>query len=142
MSKKINARILLVGLLVIMSTIDARRHTVRKVVRTNSQQAVQRQQHPMVTHEAVQQQFLQLQKKMGIETAPEIVNRIRPVTGRQGTQQQFNAVRSELNDLLAKEILDDQTVQTIGRKIKELEALNPARWPQAADYSELLRLRQ
>lgn len=60
---------------------------------------------------------------------------------RQGTQIEFNKVRSELNTLLAHDMLTDDDITMIRKKIKEFDTLNPGRWPQPRNYEHLLNTR-
>lgn len=56
-------------------------------------------------------------------------------------RKEMNVLRTELNELFKKDSLSMQDIKTIDQKIDQLNALNPQRWPQAADYKALLNAR-
>lgn len=90
-----------------------------------------------VAHGNVQKDFQELQKKVGITPSTNI-RAVKAIQGPQGTQTQFNTIRSQLNTLLAQETLNDADIKKIKAKIAELRALNPARRPAPEDYEEIL----
>ncbi len=53
-------------------------------------------------------------------------------------REQINNARDELNTLLSESVLTAGDIVTIEQKINALEALNPRRWPRAADYKAVL----
>lgn len=89
-------------------------------------------------HAIIRHQFRKLQRKAGIQKSPRPRQRKISSNLKQGSQPQFNAVRSALNALLAKDTLSEADKKEINQKINELAALNPARWPRPEDYRELL----
>lgn len=98
---------------------------------------------PSEQHGIIQRDFQRLQQQLGIVTPVTKIQAIRKLRpGPQGTQEQLNAVRAALNQLLSKERLTDRDIAEINQKINELDRLNPARWPKPEDYRAILRLRQ
>jgi hypothetical protein len=93
-------------------------------------------------HFKIQQEFKALRENLGLPTHHNTIRSIRRIHGSQATQAEFNSIRSALNELLSKEILTDMDINQIEQKIAELKAANPARWPRAQDYQEVLNLRK
>jgi len=93
-------------------------------------------------HLLVQKQFVELRKKLGLQTSPDLVRSIRNIGDQKASQTEFNKLRLALNQLLSKELLTDNNINEIEQKIAELKNLNPARWPRATDYEEILNLRR
>lgn len=88
----------------------------------------------------LQKQFLQLERSVGIVTPDKQVSlylqATYPIRGRQGSQEQFNKARSMLHKLLSQSPVDSAKIK---EAISAFAKLNPARWPQPADYSKLLQ---
>jgi DNA repair exonuclease SbcCD ATPase subunit len=90
-------------------------------------------------HNALQDQFLALEKKYDIETTQSEREATHRVRGPQGNQVQFNAVRAQLNTALSKPTVSDDEIEQIEQNIAKLKKLNPARWPRAEDYEAVLK---
>lgn len=86
-------------------------------------------------HYAIQNEFLRIEKSVGINTPRNTVNHTKRVSGKQGKQHQFDKARGELNKLLQATPLDVKKIQV---QINELQSLNPARWPRPDDYIRVL----
>jgi hypothetical protein len=95
-----------------------------------------------VDHPALQRQFLEIQRKLGIKTPNWMVKSQRKLRrGPQGTQEAMDSLRSDLNNLLFQDELDNEDIALANQNIRELERLNPARWPRPADYKKVLDIK-
>lgn len=89
-------------------------------------------------HTEIVAQFKQLQKDIGISRY-ETPRKNSPISEQRGSFSVINKLQSQLNTLLSKTVLD---VNKITEKINELADQEPAQWPRAADYKDLLDVRR
>lgn len=96
---------------------------------------------PFKKFQETQKRFKTILQQQGIATPPAKLRKIRKIKGQKAPQPRFDAVRSELNELLSKKKLTGADVKIINEKIEELKGLNPEFWPGPKDYKALLKIK-